>query len=91
MLTIPDLSAVPIFFEHLFAIKILISSDVDPDVVASFIGQLFHKSLPHPPPLLWCKLGIVELDVDPRDEGIIKSPNPVRGKEQYPVVKLQSP
>lgn len=36
-----------------------------------------------------CKFVVVQLDMDTRDKGIVKSPNPVGGEEKYATIVLK--
>ena len=89
-LTISYFAPIPLNRTHLISAYVLLGVYVEANVVATLACQLVHERLPHELSLVVGKLGIEELDVDARDESIVKGTHAICGEEQDTIVVLES-
>lgn len=51
--------------------------------------KLFDEGIPHPLTLTISEISIIQLDVDPGDECVVKGPNAIGCKEEDSVIEFQ--
>jgi|SRR3569833_255149 len=88
VLTVPDLSTVPLDGTHLGATNVLLGAEIESHRATPLPRELVDECLPYFLSILVREIGVIELDVHARDEGIVKPTNPIRREEEDSVVAL---
>lgn len=72
MLTVSNLSPIPFNFSELSRLEVFFRVNVDPHEFTSLAYQFVDERLPYPSSVLILKFGVIELNMDSGDEGVIE-------------------